>query len=181
MRRSRPIAACVVLGVLSCAAVAEDLPAAPAPEVEVTAAAADATRPATTAVASPAGSRSLRASSRFNVRLARVGSGFEAGTSGMLRISEAGLDFIPKGQARVGWTVRWRDLAAARADEDGFWDALYPPVLLVERGGRKHYLARIDAQGRHLPADPVLASIAEARRQHELAKKSEPIKPPEPR
>lgn len=105
----------------------------------------------------------------FNVRIARIGSGFDAGTSCLLRISETGLEFSRKGQSREDWTIRWRDLVEARED-DGLWDTPYPPVVLVERGGRRHYLAQVDAKGRHLPGGPLLAAIAEGRRRQKTLK-----------
>lgn len=99
----------------------------------------------------------------FNVRLARIGSGFESGMSGLLRISETGLVFSRKGKAKENWTIPWSDLADARQD-DGLWDAPYPPVLLLERSGRRHFLVQVDAKGRHLPPGPLLSAIAQGRR-----------------
>jgi hypothetical protein len=98
----------------------------------------------------------------FTVRLAQVGRGFIAGTSGSLRISETGLSFLRKGQKREDWVVPWSDLAEARED-DGLWDTPYPPIAIVERGGRKHFVARIDAQGRYLPSVPMLSAITASR------------------
>ena len=98
----------------------------------------------------------------FRVREAIVGGGFGGGANGLLRVSAAGLSFTRQGQSREAWTIRWKDLAEARSD-DGLWDAPYP-LVLMERGGRKRYIAHIDQKGRYLPGQPVLAAISKGRR-----------------
>jgi hypothetical protein len=114
----------------------------------------------------------------FQVRLARIGTGFKEGTIGSLRISEAGLAFVAQGKARGNWTVAWKDLVESRKDE-GMWDTAYPFVI-VDRRGNRHFLTRIDGKGRYLSSDPVLAAIAEGRRKQKVPKPEAIIEEPDP-
>lgn len=98
----------------------------------------------------------------FRVRVAVIGGGFGQGASGLLRVSETGLSFIRQGQSREDWNIRWKDLTEAKSD-DGLWDAPYP-LVLMERGGGKRYIAHIDQKGRYLPGQPVLSAISKGRR-----------------
>lgn len=95
----------------------------------------------------------------FVVREGMVGGGFGAGPSGQLRVTPAGVVFV-RGE-REQWTVRWQELKAAEKDE-GYWDSLYP-IVLIEKGGRRRYISRIDDQGRYLPGDAILAAISRGR------------------
>ncbi|HWN42884.1 MAG TPA: hypothetical protein VNW71_11720 [Thermoanaerobaculia bacterium] len=98
----------------------------------------------------------------FKVRVAVIGSGFSEGVTGLLRISEKGLSFVPQGKSREDWAIRWHGLAEAKSDT-GLWDAPYP-LVLIERSGRKHYLVRLDRKGSYLPGAPLLSAIEKGRR-----------------
>ncbi len=98
----------------------------------------------------------------FLVRQAQAGVGFNTGVKGRLAISGAGIVFTPQGAGREKWAVSWKDFAEARPEE-GLWDAPFPFVI-VERGGARHYLARLGEGGQYLAAAPVLSSILEERR-----------------
>lgn len=98
----------------------------------------------------------------FSIRVAVVGGGFRQGASGILRVSESGLTFTRKGQARAEWSIPWKQLAEARSD-DGLWDAPYP-LVLVERGGGRRYIAHIDQKGRYLSGRSLLAALSKDRR-----------------
>ncbi|HEX7186084.1 MAG TPA: hypothetical protein VF756_29935 [Thermoanaerobaculia bacterium] len=97
----------------------------------------------------------------FPVRVALIGGGFAAGVSGRLSISRQGIAFTPKKKGGEAWSVPWRELAEARRD-DGLWDVSYP-ILIAERKGRKHYVARIDDRGRYLSGDAILSAINRSR------------------
>lgn len=105
----------------------------------------------------------------FEVREALVGGGFDPGVSGRLRITSAGLSFTPHGKS-APWTVKWPNLTEARQDT-GIWDAP-DPVVLIERGGGKRYIVRIDEKGRYLSSAPLLAAIARGRTQPAAPAKS---------
>lgn len=98
----------------------------------------------------------------FKVRVAAIGKGFSQGVTGLLRISETGISFIPQEKTGENWAIRWQNLAEAKSDK-GLWDAPYP-LVLIERGGRKRYVARLDQKGSYLPGAPLLSAIAEGRR-----------------
>jgi hypothetical protein len=98
----------------------------------------------------------------FKVRVAAIGGGFSQGVTGLLRISETGISFSPQGKTGENWAIRWQNLAEAKSDT-GLWDAPYP-LVLIERGGRKRYVARLDQKGSYLPGAPLLSAIAEGRR-----------------
>lgn len=98
----------------------------------------------------------------FKVRVAAVGSGFSQGVTGFLRISETGISFSPQGKTGENWSIRWQDLAEAKGDT-GLWDAPYP-LVLIERGGRKRYVARLDRKGSYVTGAPLLSAIVEGRR-----------------
>lgn len=98
----------------------------------------------------------------FKVRVAAIGGGFSQGVTGILRISETGLAFTSQGKGGENWSIRWQNLVEAKNDT-GLWDAPYP-LVLVERGGRKHYIARLDPKGTYLPGAPLLSAIADGRR-----------------
>lgn len=115
----------------------------------------------------------------FKVRLARVGSGFEAGTSGVLSVSETGLAFLRQGKPSSEWLIRWGDLAEARED-DGLWDVPYPPLVLIERGGRKHYVAPVDGKGLYQSGSSLLSAISEGRRKQKGPKSGPAGHEPEP-
>lgn len=112
----------------------------------------------------------------FKVRVARVGSGFGEGTSGVLQFSETGLSFVRTGQSRPDWSIRFKDLAEARGD-DGLWDAPFS-LVLIERGGRKHYLVHTDARGNYLQGRPILSAIEQSSRKHKAPKAATPEKDP---
>ncbi len=103
----------------------------------------------------------LLAERTFLVRLAVIGRGFGDGADGRLRISSQGLSFTGEGPPRASWIVHWPDLAAARPD-DGYWDAPYP-LVIVERGGKKHYLNYVDGNGHYLAGKEILEAIVKAR------------------
>lgn len=98
----------------------------------------------------------------FPVRVALIGGGFAAGVSGRLSISRQGIAFTPKKKGGEAWSVPWRELAEARRD-DGLWDVSYA-ILISDRKGRKHYVARIDDRGRYLSGDAILSVISRSRR-----------------
>lgn len=98
----------------------------------------------------------------FKVRVAAIGGGFSQGVTGALRISETGIAFTSQGKGGENWSIRWQNLVEAKNDT-GIWDAPYP-LVLVERGGRKHYIARLDQKGTYLPGAPLLSAIADERR-----------------
>ncbi len=100
-------------------------------------------------------------SSIFLVREALVGGGFRQGVTGNLRVSATGLGFIPKGQSREEWAIPWRDLQEASKD-NGAWD-ISNPLVIVDRKGRKRYIARIDEKGNYLSGDAILAAIRQKR------------------
>lgn len=97
----------------------------------------------------------------FRIRVAVIGGGFGEGTSGLLRVTGTGLSFVRQGQTREDWSIPWKSLAEARSD-NGLWDAPYP-LVLVERGGRKRYIAHIDPKGRYLPGQSLLSAISKGR------------------
>ena len=98
----------------------------------------------------------------FSVRQALVGEGFELGVSGRLLVASSGVSFTANGDAAPSWTVGWRDLARARAAE-GLWDSP-SPLVIVERSERRHFIARIDRNGRHVSGEPLLLEIADGQR-----------------
>ncbi|HKV12908.1 MAG TPA: hypothetical protein VJ725_32495 [Thermoanaerobaculia bacterium] len=98
----------------------------------------------------------------FKIRVAAIGSGFSQGVTGTLRISEAEISFTPQEKSGERWVIRWPNLVEAKSDT-GLWDAPHP-LVLVERSGRKRYVARLDAKGSYLPGAPLLSAIAEGRR-----------------
>lgn len=110
----------------------------------------------------------------FKVRVAAIGSGFSQGVTGLLRISDTGISFSPQGKGGEKWTIRWQNLAEAKSDT-GLWDAPYP-LVLIERGGRKRYVARLDQKGSYVTGTPLLSAIAEGRRAQKSSQKksSEP-------
>ncbi len=114
----------------------------------------------------------------FRVRVAAIGGGFTRGASGLLRISEQGVSFVPQGKTGEGWTIRWPELAEARNDT-GLWDAPYP-LVLIERSGRKRYVARLDQEGSYLPGAPLLSAIEKGRRKQKEPAAGKP-KPAEPK
>jgi hypothetical protein len=97
----------------------------------------------------------------FEVRQAVIGKGFGLGVDGTLRIGKEGVSFSRQGVAQPEWTIRWPDLAAAARD-GGLWDAPFP-LVLRERNGTRHYLARIGDHERYLDGGPILLMIARAR------------------
>jgi hypothetical protein len=132
-------------------AMAPEEPAAAPAEVPVKA----PKPPRKSGTAAPAGKTG---GATFRVRLAEAGKGFRAGVAGQLRVTSSGLAFTREGGARADWSISWKDLMAAQK-ESGLWDA--PFVLgLVERDGRRRYIARLDKSGRYLDAAPILAAIA---------------------
>lgn len=100
--------------------------------------------------------------SSFKVRAALAGSGFKGGASGTLRVSSSGVSFTRQGESGEAWRIQWSDLAEAK-NADGIWDAPHP-LVIQERGGRKHYIALVDPQGRYLPGQEVLAAISKGQR-----------------
>jgi hypothetical protein len=104
----------------------------------------------------------------FRVRLAAADGGFSQGVSGQLRVAETGISFVRQGKTREDWTIRWRDLAEAKNDT-GLWDVPYP-LVLIERGGGRRYVARLDQKGTYLPGAPLLSAIAEERRRQSARK-----------
>ena len=98
----------------------------------------------------------------FKVRVAAIGGGFSQGVTGTLRISETGISFSPQGKSGEKWSIRWQNLAEAKKDT-GLWDAPFP-LVLIERGGRKRYVARLDQKGSYVNGAPLLSAIAEGRR-----------------
>lgn len=115
----------------------------------------------------------------FKVRMAAIGSGFSQGMTGLLLISETGISFVPQGKNREDWAIRWKDLVEARSDT-GLWDVPYP-LVLIERGGRKRYVARLDQKGNYLPGAPLLSAIAEARRAQKASPPKQTTEPKEGR
>ncbi len=113
----------------------------------------------------------------FRVRVALIGRGFGEGSTGLLRVSETGLSFLQQGKSKQDWAIRWKDLAEARKDE-GLWDAPYP-LVLIERGGRKHFIAHVDQKGHYLPGQAVLSAISKSRGLKDVGEK--PASPPESR
>lgn len=138
------------------ARLAELLPtdAAERPKIEIPAEEKSGEKPEKTVAAAKVQS--------FKVRVAVIGSGFSQGVTGLLRISEKGLSFVPEGKSREDWAIRWHGLAEAKSDT-GLWDAPYP-LVLIERGGRKHYVVRLDRKGSYLPGAPLLSAIESGRR-----------------
>jgi hypothetical protein len=100
-------------------------------------------------------------SSSFLVREALIGGGFSQGVTGNLRVSATGLGFTPKGGSREEWAIPWRDLQEASKDT-GAWD-VSNPLVIVDRKGRKRYIARIDEKGNYLPGDAILSAIRQKR------------------
>lgn len=151
---------CAGLVTLAPVAATAEASARPTPAASaVQTPAATATKPPLaplTATAAPA----LEAT--FRVRQALVGEGFELGASGRLLVASSGVSFTADGDATPSWTVSWRDLAAARA-ADGLWDSP-SPLVIVERSERRHFIARIDRNGRHLSGEPLLLEIADGQR-----------------
>lgn len=100
-------------------------------------------------------------SSVFLVREALVGGGFSRGVTGSLRVSPTGLGFTPKGGSREEWSIPWRDLQEVSKD-DGAWD-ISSPLVIIDRKGRKRYVARIDEKGNYLSGDAILSAIRQKR------------------
>lgn len=97
----------------------------------------------------------------FLVREALVGGGFSRGVTGNLRVSPTGLGFTPKGGGREEWSIAWGDLAEVSKDS-GTWDVSHP-LVIVDRKGRKRYIARTDSKGNDLPGDAILSAIRQKR------------------
>lgn len=100
-------------------------------------------------------------SSIFLVREALVGGGFSQGVTGNLRVSVTGLGFTPKGRSREEWAIPWSDLQEAGKD-NGAWD-VSSPLVIVDRKGRKRYIARIDEKGNYMSGDAILSAIRQKR------------------
>ena len=99
----------------------------------------------------------------FPARQAVIGGGFAAGVRGSLRISAAGLAFTRDGRAKAEWAIEWKEFSAAGRD-GGIWD-VPEPLVIADRRGTKHYLVRVDKNGRYLSAGPILAAIEQERKQ----------------
>lgn len=136
------------------AKLAESRPAEPRPKIEIPPKGESGEKSEKTMAAAKEQS--------FKVRVAAIGGGFSQGVTGLLRISETGISFTPQGKSGENWAIRWQNLAEAKSDT-GLWDVPYP-LVLVERGGRKRYVAHLDQKGTYLPGAPLLSAIAEGRR-----------------
>lgn len=97
----------------------------------------------------------------FLVREALVGGGFRQGTTGNLRVSPTGLGFTLRGKDREEWSIPWRDLKEVSKDA-GDWDVPHA-LVVIDRNGRKRYLARLDGAGGYLPGDSILDAIRRKR------------------
>jgi hypothetical protein len=97
--------------------------------------------------------------SSFQVQVGLAGTGFRKGARGQFQIAEERLIFVPRDKGQRGWSIPWPELEKA-GKADGLWDVAYP-IVILQRGGVKHYVVRIDERGRYLPGEPILAAIRE--------------------
>jgi hypothetical protein len=98
----------------------------------------------------------------FDVRVARIGSGFGAGESGSLRLDATGISFVPAGSREIAWGVVW-DRVEGLARDEGLWDTRHP-LVLRRRGESPRYLAVTDDSGGFPAPDRLLSAFERARR-----------------